>query len=144
MMKRRDVLALGAAAAFFVPLARSAFAATPLAFAELYERDAQLSAAALGLTGSSVEMTGYMAPPLKAEANFFVLTATPMATCPFCETEAQWPDDIVLVLTARLVGAVPFNRPIVVRGTLATGFEVDPETGFVSLVRLTNASFERA
>ena len=76
--------------------------------------------------------------------NFFVLTATPMATCPFCETEALWPDDIVLVLTARLVGAVPFNRPIVVRGTLATGFEVDPETGFVSLVRLTNASFERA
>lgn len=142
-MKRRDVLALGAAA-FFVPLARSAFAATPLAFTELYEREAQLSAAALGLTGAMVEMTGYMAPPLKAEAAFFVLTAAPMATCPFCETEAQWPDDIVLVLTSTLVTAVPFNRPIIVRGTLATGFEVDPETGFVSLIRIENATFSRA
>ncbi len=65
---RRDVLVLGGAAALFLPLARSAFAATPLAFTELYEREAQLSATALGLTGTAVEMTGYMAPPLKAEA----------------------------------------------------------------------------
>lgn len=143
MIKRREFLALGAAASF-LPMARRAFAATPLAFAELYEREAQLSATALGLSGAAVEMTGYMAPPLKAEAAFFVLTATPMATCPFCETEAQWPDDIVLVLTPGLVTAVPFNRPILVRGTFETGFSVDPETGFVSLVRLRNASFERA
>ncbi|MCW5718800.1 MAG: hypothetical protein KIS68_13315 [Bauldia sp.] len=143
-MKRRDVLALGAAAAFFVPLSRSAFAATPLAFTDLYEREAQLSPLALGLTGDVVEMTGYMAPPLKAQASFFVLTASPMATCPFCETEAQWPDDIVLVLTSTIITAVPFNRPIIVRGRLDTGFEIDAETGFVSLIRLENASFERA
>ena len=63
-----------------------------------------------------------MAPPLKAEATFFVLTSMPMAICPFCETEAQWPDDIVLVLTDEPISAVPFNRPIRVSGTLETGF----------------------
>lgn len=143
-IERRDVLALGGAAAFFEPLARSAFAATPLAFTELYERGAQLSPAVQNLAGATVEMTGYMAPPLKAPASFFVLTGSPMAMCPFCETEAQWPDDIVLVLTATLVIAVPFNRPIMVRGTLDTGFKIDPGTGFVSLIRLENASFTRA
>lgn len=143
MMKRRDVLAIGGAA-LLAPLARSAYAATPLAFTELYVRETVLSPAVEGLAGQVVEMTGYMAPPLKAEASFFVLTAAPMATCPFCETEMQWPDDIVLVLTPRLITAVPFNRPIVVRGTLDTGFEIDPDTGFVSLLRLEGASFERA
>jgi hypothetical protein len=67
----------------------------------------------------------------------------PMAVCPFCETEAQWPDDIVLVITDEPISAVPFNRPIRVRGTLATGFAKDPETGFVSLIRLVDAEFER-
>ena len=32
---------------------------------------------------------------------FFVLTSMPMAVCPFCETEAQWPDDIVSCSSAR-------------------------------------------
>jgi len=38
---------------------------------------------------------------------------------------------------------VPFNVPIVARGVLDTGFEIDPETGFVSLIRIENATFAR-
>jgi len=141
-INRRNLIALGGAA-LLMPLSRVALAATPLAFGELYLRETELSPTTEALAGQAVEMRGYMAPPLKAEANFFVLTSAPMATCPFCETEAQWPDDIVLVLTERAVTAAPFNRPIIVRGTLDTGFEIDPHTGFLSLIRLVDASFQR-
>lgn len=144
MHSRRDFIALSAALGATVALGRTALATeTGLTFNDLYEREAELSPLALQLTGRPVVMTGFMAPPLKAEANFFVLTKTPLAVCPFCETEAQWPDDIVLVLTRHLITAVPFNVPITARGTLATGFAVDPETGFVSLIRLENATFDR-
>jgi hypothetical protein len=134
---------VGSATLLLAATGASAVAATELTFGELYAGDAVLADKCRALSGSPVEMTGFMAPPLKAEASFFVLTSMPMAVCPFCETEAQWPDDIVLVLTDEPVSAVPFNRPIRVRGTLETGFEKDPDTGFVSLIRLVDAEYER-
>jgi hypothetical protein len=85
-----------------------------------------------------------MAPPLKAEADFFVLTKLPMAVCPFCDSELNWPTDIVLVRLGQRQDWVDFNRPIVVRGRLELGTEVDPETGFVSRVRLVDAAYEIA
>ncbi|MCW5696201.1 MAG: hypothetical protein KIS96_05630 [Bauldia sp.] len=144
MPSRRDFLLLSAAAGLTFAVRPSFAAETRLAFNDLYEREAQLSALTEALTGQPVVMTGFMAPPLKAEASFFVLTKTPLAVCPFCETEAQWPDDIVLVLTRGIITAVPFNVPIVARGVLDTGFEIDPETGFVSLIRIEDATFARA
>lgn len=141
MITRRHILAL-AGGATLLALSRPASAATELAFADLYESDAVLSNKTLASSGTDVTMVGYMAPPLKAEASFFVLTSMPMAVCPFCETEAQWPDNIVLVLTGQPVEAVSFNRPIRVRGTLETGFVKDEGTGFVSLIRLVDARYE--
>ncbi|MGD9739541.1 MAG: hypothetical protein AB7O56_08350 [Bauldia sp.] len=144
MLTRRGFfLTAAAAGGALVTAPRLAFAATPLAFSDLYQRETVLTPLAEGLAGQPVQMTGYMAPPLKAEASFFVLTAQPMAVCPFCETELQWPDDIVLVLTSGVISAVPFNRPIRVEGVFETGFTTDPETGFVSFLRITNASFQR-
>jgi hypothetical protein len=141
MITRRLLLA-GAAGGFLSTRTASA-TTSELAFQDLYEREDELSRTVLGLAGEEVEMVGYMAPPLKAEADFFVLTQVPMSVCPFCETEAQWPANIVLVLTEEVITAQPYNRPIRVRGRLETGFERDAETGFVSLLRLSGASFER-
>lgn len=143
MLSRRSFLfGIGVAGLFFaVPTAEATEA--ELLFNELYERDAVLTDKCRDLSGQPVTMTGFMAPPLKAEARFFVLTGVPMAVCPFCESEAQWPDDIVLVMTDTAISAIPFNRPIRVRGVLETGFVKDPETGFVSLIRLVDAEFER-
>ena len=62
------------------------------------------------LAGERVAVQGFMAPPLKAEAHFFVLTKTPMAVCPFCETEADWPDDILAVYTKRVIDVVAVQR----------------------------------
>jgi hypothetical protein len=142
MITRRALLTAAAAS---VLASRQSHAADPegLAFNELYEREAILAEKPKALTGSPVAMVGYMAPPLKAEVKFFVLTSMPLAFCPFCETEAQWPDDIVLVLTREAISVVPFNRPIRVSGILETGFVTDPDTGFVSLIRIRGGNFTR-
>lgn len=109
---------------------------------DLYEKDGSFTRLARRREATQVAVTGYMAPPLKANTNFFVLTKRPMAVCPFCETEAEWPDDILAVYTRRIYDPVPFNREIVTKGELDLGTETDDETGFVSRVRIVNARFE--
>lgn len=111
---------------------------------DLYERGGGFTDVAQSQVEQRITLRGYMAPPLRADSSFFVLTARPMATCPFCETAAEWPDDILAVHTKRTVRTVPFNVGIQARGLLELGEWRDPETGFVSLVRLTDATFERA
>ncbi len=144
MLSRRSLLFGGLALAATPQGTLNAYAAEKVAFHELYERETVLTEKVKALDGTAVEMVGYMAPPLKAEAKFFVLTGTPMSFCPFCETEAQWPSDIVLVLLDDVLSAVPFNVRIRMSGTLEFGFEKDEETGFVSLIRLRSAHFRRA
>ena len=50
-----------------------------------------------------------------------------MSVCPFCETEADWPDDIVVAYTGRPVEPVPYNWPIDATGEFETGSWKDPE-----------------
>lgn len=108
---------------------------------ELYAPDGGFSDLALDLEGETLTVEGYMAPPLKADSTFFVLTKIPMSVCPFCETEAEWPDDILAVYTSRVFKVAPFNRGIEVTGELALGSYRDPDTGFLSLVRIENARY---
>ena len=145
-MLRRDLLsglALAAATAPLLAPAR-ALASTPvLKFRELYVRGNELTEKAKALEGRPVEMVGYMAPPLKPEIDFFVLTKLPMSTCPFCESEAQWPDDLVLALAGEPVSVVRYTDLIRVSGCFETGFKTDPGTGFVSFVRLLDVRYEK-
>ena len=92
--------------------------------------------------GTTVTMQGYMAPTLKPSINFFVLTQEPMAVCPFCSTDADWPSNIVVVYLENPVTALPYDQTITVTGTLSVGSYVDSETGFVSLVRINNAQVQ--
>ncbi len=94
------------------------------------------------LNGSEVTMTGFMAPPLKPSINFFVLTETPMAVCPFCSTDADWPYNMVVVYVNGSVDALPYDQEVTVTGTLDLGSYVDGDTGFVSQVRLLDATVE--
>ena len=116
----------------------------PLRMRDLYERDLSFSALARELQGERVRVEGFMAPPLQADTDWFVLTKRPMAVCPFCETEAEWPDDILAVHTKRRLTPMAFNRRIEVSGVLELGGETDAETGFVSRVRLTDAVYGAA
>ncbi len=144
-MNRREVvsgLMLAVAAPLIAPA--RALAATPgLKFRELYLRGNELTEKAKALEGKAVEMVGYMAPPLKPEIDFFVLTKLPMSTCPFCESEAQWPDDLVLALTKDPVSVVRYTDLIRVTGRFETGFKKDAATGFVSFVRLLDVGYEK-
>ena len=99
---------------------------------------------ARGLEGERVSVLGFMAPPLVADARFFVLTHAPMAACPFCDEAADWPDSILLVRPKRALRPVSYTRPLLVRGVLELGEARDAQTGFVSLVRLADARVEEA
>jgi hypothetical protein len=121
-----------------------AHAAERIAVAELWAEASEFSERARQLAGKPVEMRGYMAPPLKPEVDFFVLTSLPMAVCPFCDSAAAWPEDIVLVFLNRPVRAIAYDRLLVVSGTLQIGTETDAATGFVSRVRLRDSKYARA
>lgn len=136
------------AAALALPLAPPRAFAVPavpavLKFRDLYQRGRTLTPQAEALSGQQVSMVGYMAPPLKPEISFFVLTKLPMSVCPFCESEAQWPDDIVLALTDHPVRPVRYTDLIRATGQFETGFQTDPDTGFVSFVRLRMTEYEK-
>lgn len=117
-------------------------AADQLKFRDLYGRGGEFSALAQQKHDQEIRVRGYMAPPIKAQANFFVLTKMPMSYCPFCESEADWPTDIMLIKTDNIIDVVPYNVPIYVTGKLEIGTQVDPDTGFLSKVRLVHAKFE--
>ena len=138
---------LGALAAMPVlSLSRPVRAGETLAFGELYKSfgvlGLEFSDKVKRLSGSAVAIKGFMAPPLKAEANFFVLTEIPMSLCPFCSSDADWPDNILVVYLARKQTFVQYNAPIEASGVLEYGSSVDPQTGFVSQLRLRDASFD--
>ncbi|MBP2559509.1 hypothetical protein J2857_002278 [Neorhizobium galegae] len=143
---RRSVLGLLAAAPLLAS-ARSA-AADDLGFGELYAKygvlGLEFSDKVKKLAGSQVAIRGFMAPPLKAEAAFFVLTEVPMALCPFCSSDADWPDNIVVVYLHRKQTFTQANETIEVRGTLDVGSWKDPDTGFVSLLRIRDAAYQAA
>lgn len=140
-MNRRTMLSTGLALAATPLLPGRALAEDAAKIRDLYAGGRNLSDWALGKVGSRVTFEGYMAPPLKANSKFFVLTALPMSVCPFCETEAEWPLNIVAVYGKRTIEVIPFNRKIEVRGRLETGSYRDPDTGFLSLVRLEDATY---
>jgi hypothetical protein len=115
-----------------------------LAFAELYAKQAvlglTLSAKTQSLAGRQVRILGYLAPPLKPDVRFFVLTRSPVALCPFCNSDADWPSDIVVVYPRGRSLPGSDGMPVAVAGTLEIGPRRDAETGFVSLVRIVDAS----
>lgn len=136
-------LLLGAATA--AALACPVFA-EDISFGELYSgwsaAGLTLSEKAESLRGGEVTMTGYMAPPLTPTIRFFVLTEVPMSVCPFCSSDADWPENIIVVKLSDTVTALPYDEPISVTGTLEIGSEIDPETGFVSQLRIAAENVE--
>ncbi|MDV4156294.1 hypothetical protein ACCT14_29795 [Rhizobium brockwellii] len=144
-LSRRSLIgAIGTLA--FAAIARPSFAADSLiSFDELYGKfgvlGLEFSDKVKRLAGKDVSMKGFMAPPLKAEAQFFVLTEVPMSLCPFCSSDADWPDNIVVVYLGEKQTFVQPRQTIEVRGTLEYGSWTDPDTGFVSLLRIRQAEY---
>jgi len=127
-----------------------AFAAAPekITFEGLYKTFGVLGYSfadrVTALAGNQVAMTGYMAPPLKAESDFFVLTREPLAICPFCQSDADWPVDIVVIYMAKSAPLLSAGEKLIVTGKLDLGSWSDPASGFVSQIRIRDASYRRA
>ena len=121
---------------FSLMFSNTVFAATSLGFDEMYSGwfggALILSDKLKSLEGQDVTVTGYMAPPLTPTIRFFVLTEVPMSVCPFCSSDADWPDNIIVVKVDDPVTALPYDATISVTGPLEIGSESDEETGFVS------------
>jgi hypothetical protein len=144
-MHRRSFLAGPAALALPFLMPRGLYAATAeIKVRDLYTRERGFSDMAERLAGTRITVAGYMAPPLKAETQFFVLTGRPMAVCPFCESDVEWIEDILPVTTKRIVDPVYYTIGITAHGVLELGKFTDPETGFVGQMRLSDGSFGRA
>lgn len=147
-LTRRSYLAAMSAGLSFAALRPAHAASSTLSFDELYSSFSalglQFSDKVKTLTGQKISIRGFMAPPLKAESNFFVLTQIPMALCPFCSSDSDWPDNIMVVYLDRQQTFTDPNQPIEARGLLERGSWTDPDTGFVSQLRLRDARFDKA
>ena len=145
-MKRRNFLAALFFSAMAPVAAVKAASDLKLDFEEMYEGNPilglQFSQKLKSFADKTVSVEGFMAPPLKPEADFLVMTREPVSLCPFCNSDQDWPDNIIVVYLSKKQEFVQPNRPIVVTGRLELGSFADKETGFVSLVRLVDATFE--
>lgn len=112
----------------------------PITFDEFYDgfdmrKGLLLTDKLRSLDGQEVVMEGYMAPPLKPQIDWFVLTSVRLEFCPFCSSGADWPTDIAVVYMKE--GALVATQvPVRIQGRMEIGQAVDPETGMVSLVRI--------
>ena len=147
VLSRRVFMGATSAAAY-TALTQMVTAAEAISFGQLYSKFGVLgleySDKIKALNGKPVSMEGFMAPPLKAEANFFVLTEIPMALCPFCSSDADWPDNIVVIYLGGKQTFLPGGTRILVDGTLELGSWTDPDTGFLSRLRIRDARFRQA
>lgn len=118
-----------------------------LSFATLYQSVGVLgikySQQAIALIGKPVRLRGFMAPPLKPESRFFVLTREPVSVCPFCASDAEWPVDIAVIYLKGRLAPVNFAQRIEVEGHLEIGSWTDPQSGFVSQVRIVDAELNK-
>lgn len=145
-INRRTTIGCGLAFAVW-PLTAEAEATESIAFDGLYKSFGVLgfefADRIKALKGKRVTMTGFMAPPLKAESTFFVLTRQPLAICPFCQSDADWPVDIVVIFLKAATPAIREGRRVSVTGVLDVGSAIDKETGFVSQIRIIEADVQR-
>ena len=139
MVTRRSLL-LAASLAWSAPAGAEP---TRIRMSELYDEAGGFSARARALQGQPVSLQGFMAPHLKVDSDFFILSNTPVETCPFCVSEGDWTDGIVFVRMRRRQPATAPGVLIVTEGRLEIGGATDAATGFVSRVRLADATFSR-
>lgn len=144
-MNRRQFAVSPALSLALLAVAPAAFAAPPprIRMFELYQDDLSFSDTAKRLNGKVISMQGFMAPHLKVESDFFVLSNTPVETCPFCASEDEWINTIIFVRMKKRQEAVQPGDLIQATGRLEVGPQTDAATGFVSRVRLVDASFQR-
>jgi len=104
----------------------------------------EFSPLARSLAGKRVRISGYVAPPFRADAEFFILTRVAMHVCPYCNPDENWPIDLVVAYTSGALPESDHDATISVVGTLEIGPKLDTVTGMVSQLRLIDAVVDTA
>ncbi|MEM7709336.1 MAG: hypothetical protein AAF264_00990 [Pseudomonadota bacterium] len=130
-----------AAPAAPVPICPTLASEALITVRDLCASDGSPSELALSPDGRRIRGEGFGAPPLRAEPGVFVLPKLPMAVCPFCKTEADWPDDVLAVYTKRIVRPVDWTVGIETKGVLEFHPRWAKEPGILSMARLTDATY---
>ena len=124
-MKRRNFLTALFFSAMAPVAAVKAASDLKLGFEEMYEGNPilglQFSQKLKSFADKTVSVEGFMAPPLKPEADFLVMTREPVSLCPFCNSDQDWPDNIIVVYLSKKQEFVQPNRPIVVTAGWSLG-----------------------
>ncbi|MDQ2801650.1 MAG: hypothetical protein M3Y41_02770 [Pseudomonadota bacterium] len=119
--------------------------AVPVAWDELFTSTGLFGieiGPAAALSGTVVQLNGFMTPPATADADYFVLSRSPLPNCPFCVPAASWPDDVVVVhLRAPGVDIDHPMQAITAAGVLELGELAGPLPNLVSHVRLRSSAW---
>ncbi len=143
-MERRTFISLaGAALVGGTPLSKALGAedALPLDLASLYSTDGgglDFDSHVLAAASRLVIVTGYVAPHLQPGAPFHLVSHVPLSACPHCLGNRTLPKGTVAFYPLKENGAsyAPGADPVSLKGYLELGAKVDPQTGFVTTIRL--------
>ena len=102
----------------------------------------EFSQLAKSLAGKRVRVSAYVAIPFRAEAEFMMLTRSSMHICPYCNSDNNWPVDIIVAYTKGVIPTPDPSKQVIVTGVLEIGEKLDTITGMVSQLRLMNATVE--
>lgn len=148
-MERRTFISLATAGLVGgAPLSKvlGAEDALPLDLATLYETDGSgglnFAPHVLAAVSRLVVVTGYVAPHLQPGAPFHLVSHIPLSACPHCLGNRTLPKGTVAFYPLRANGASyePGADPVALKGYLELGAKVDPQTGFVTTIRLRGTS----
>lgn len=143
-MERRTFISLaGAAWVGGTPLSKALGAedALPLDLASLYQTDGgglDFAPHVLAAASRLVIVTGYVAPHLQPGAPFHLVSHVPLSACPHCLGNRTLPKGTAAFYPLKENGASysPGADPVSLKGYLELGAKVDPQTGFVTTIRL--------
>jgi hypothetical protein len=93
------------------------------------------------LSGSNVEINGYMGEVLSFENNWFLLIPKPGAECPFDNGDETYWNKIMIVFVPEGTKLRHHTGPLKITGRLDVGIKID-ESGYKTMFRLYDASFE--
>lgn len=93
------------------------------------------------LSGSQVEINGYMGEVLSFDKNWFLLIPEPGAECPFDNGDETYWNKIMIVFVPADTKLRHHKGPLKITGRLDVGIKID-ESGYKTMFRLYDASFE--
>lgn len=115
-----------------------------LQFRDLFIAGGKPSRTATALSGKTIELVGFLAPPPEETSPFYVLVGAPTTFCPYCTT-ANEQDHLpfVLIYADQVPEGMGLRTRLRVSGRLDAGHTYEGVYGIHNDLRLLDAKIER-